>query len=249
MNLIQNKKIWIIGASTGIGAELTYLLAKNNSIALSARNEEKLNLIKEKLPFNNHLAFKLDVTCDQSFANAAKIIEKEWNEIDIVIYNAGTYSPSNIKEYNLKESQEILNTNLQGAFRMLDVILPKMLKNKTGHIVLVGSVAGYRGLPNSLAYGSSKAGLIHLAESLKIDLKPFNIKVQLVSPGFVETRLTAKNKFKMPMIISAKKAAEYITKGLTSDKFEIHFPKKFTLILKLLKLLPNFIYFKIINSA
>lgn len=248
-NYLQGKYIWLIGASFGIGSELALQLSKMGAnVAISARNEEKLKTLISTMPTSNHLIQSLDVTNMSSLEIAWQNIISSWPQLDMVIYNAGVYEPMSALEFNYPKAEEMLQVNLLGAFRVMSLIVPYFVARNSGHIALVGSVAGYRGLPNSIGYCVSKAGIINFAENLKIDLVSSNIKVQIFNPGFVETRLTAKNNFKMPLMISAQKAASYIIKGFMSNSFEIHFPKKFTCILKLFSLLPNNIYFALMRK-
>lgn len=250
MKDFKNKKIWIIGASSGIGEELALQLSKLGAIlTISARSNSNLEKLHKKLHGGkNHLQIALDVCDLKSMADAYKIIKQKHGGVDCVIYNAGIYEPMNVANFDLLQAQKIVNINFEGALRTLSLLLEDYISQKSGHLVFVASVAGYRGLANSLAYGASKAALINLAESLKIDLSPYNVKVQLVNPGFVKTRLTDKNKFKMPFIITAHKAAQEIINGMKSNKFEIHFPKRFTFILKFLTILPYKIYFRLIKN-
>jgi short-subunit dehydrogenase len=152
-----------------------------------------------------------------------------------------------IENFNLKFAQEIINVNLISALNFIELIIKKMLQQKTGHIAVISSVAGYRGLPNSMAYGASKAALTNLFEGIYPELKSNNIFLSIVNPGFVATELTAQNNFKMPFLISTKQASDYIYQGLERKDFEIHFPKKFTFIMKFLRILPIKIYLKVIN--
>ena len=200
-----------------------------------------------RLSGDGHAAFQLDVT-DLSSVEAA------WQEIinnfgcpDIVIYNAGTYEPMSSTQFDFIKAEQMVDVNFRGILRILKFVLPKFVKNNSGHIVLVGSVAGYSGLPNAIGYGASKAAVIHLAENLQADLYSTDIKIQIVNPGFVKTRLTDRNSFKMPFIITAEEAAKNILEGMQSKKFAIDFPKKFTLILKFLRILPYSIYFKLLK--
>jgi short-subunit dehydrogenase len=242
--MMNGKNIWLIGASEGIGTGLASLLADAGAcLALSARNEQKLTSVLGSLSKGNHVNLSLDVTDLSSIKLAWEKLITLWPKIDMIIYNAGAYEPMDAQHFNLDLFEEIVNVNFRGASRILSFVLPYFLKQNRGHIVLVGSISGYRGLPASMGYGASKAALIHLAESLKADLMLTPLKVQVVNPGFVETRLTAKNTFAMPAIISPEKAADYIYKGLHSDHFEIHFPKRFSRFLKFLSVLPDPIYF------
>lgn len=234
------KKIWLIGASEGIGRELAIKLAKERALlVLSARNEERLNTLISELEGEGHIAAKADVTNYESLKEAYQ----KADVVDTVIYNAGVYTPMEAADINLETIEKTFDINLHGAFRTLNLITDDFVSRKYGHIVIVASVAGYQGLPASYAYGVSKAALIHTAEALKIDLDKHGVKVQVVNPGFVETRLTNKNDFDMPAIISATKAADEIYKGMNSNNFEIHFPKRFTRFLKFLSILPYSIYF------
>ncbi len=246
--MLAGKHIWLIGASEGIGEQLASRLAEAGAhLALSARNAEKLEAIVKNLGRDTHLALPLDVTEPHSIGKAYAALSKQWPALDILIYNAGTYTPMRAQGLNLEMAEQIFAVNFTGALRAVHAALPGMIKRKGGHIVLVGSVAGYRGLPNSMAYGASKAALINLAESLRLDVAEAGITVQLVSPGFVHTQLTAKNDFAMPAIISAGQAALHIVKGIQGARFEIHFPKRFTAILKLLRILPYTAYFWLIE--
>ena len=143
----------------------------------------------------------------------------------------------------------MIDVNLHGVLRVLSYVLPAFVARDAGTIVLTGSVAGYRGLPGALGYGLSKAALIHLAENLQIDLARTNVKIRLINPGFVKTQLTDKNDFAMPFIITPHAAAKAIMRGLRGNRFEIHFPKRFSYLLKLLRLLPNGLYVRLMRES
>lgn len=242
---MQNKCVWLIGASEGIGAALAKKLAAEGArLVLSARQAEKLEALRATLPGSGHQVVPVDVCSLESVQAAWQALSA--SPPDVVIYNAGTYTPMDAQKLDLAAVEAMLDVNLRGAFRVVGTILPTYLARNAGHMVLVGSVAGYRGLPSAIGYGASKAGILHLAENLKADLSDTNIKVQLVSPGFVKTRLTDQNNFRMPCIITPDQAAKHIAAGLTSKAFEIHFPKRFTYVLKLLRLLPHALYFRLV---
>jgi NADP-dependent 3-hydroxy acid dehydrogenase YdfG len=242
--MLTGKRIWLIGASEGIGAALAAYLAKQGAqLALSARNAVKLNEVMNALDSKGHIVAPLDVTDFATIQAAWSKIHETWPNVDMVIYNAGVYDPMNAREFDLAKLEHMVDINFRGALRVCSIVLPDFLRRNQGHIALVGSVAGYRGLPSAQGYGSSKAALIHLAENLKADLSDTHIKVQLINPGFVATRLTAKNTFQMPFIITPEKAAQAIVEGLNGSSFEIHFPKRFSYFLKVLSLLPDRIYF------
>lgn len=239
MKDISGKNIWIIGASSGIGQALAEELAGQGAkLILSARNEEKLKEVELDLK-GEHSILPLDVKNTIELNAAAQSIDR----IDSVIFMAAIYSSPSEKKKDLKTIHQTIEINIGGAYNTVDAVLPIFEKQKYGQIVLCGSVAGYRGLPYGQPYCSTKAAMINYAESLKIELEDKNIDVKLISPGFVKTPLTDKNEFDMPMIIEPEQAARSIVKGLTSRKFEIHFPKGFTYIMKFINILPRFIYF------
>lgn len=226
--------ILIIGASHGIGKSLAYKYhAQGHFVNLFARDIKTLEVIKSELKSNIEI-FEFDVVDEKN----TQLILNKFSDIDLFIYCAGTYEPMPATAIDLKKAKLINEVNFVGALNCLDVVIKKMLLKKSGQIALVASVAGYVGLPKSFAYGASKAALINLAETLYAELAAFNIKVSVINPGFVKTRLTDKNNFKMPAMISSDEAAEYIIQGLRENKFEIHFPKKFTMWLKFLRILP-----------
>jgi len=245
------KQAWLIGASDGIGAALAIRLAKDGyKLALSARNVEQLELLSLTLTGTGHLVVPLDVRDPISVIAAWKTIEKNWAELgepQLFIYSAGAYEPMSAKAFDLNSAETMVEVNLTGAFRALGCILPLFIARDSGHIVLIGSVAGYRGLPNAIGYGASKAAINHLAENLKLDLCDTKIKVQRVCPSFVKTRLTNKNDFSMPFLVSPEIAADRIADGLKSTRFEIRFPWQMALISSVLSLLPPRAYFAIVR--
>lgn len=237
---VQGKKIWLIGASTGIGAALARELALEGAVLLlSARHEDRLRELATSIPGPNHEVWPLDVAEREAFHVAALKLTQAHPDVEMVIYNAGTYEPQFADEMTLGASLATVDTNLTGAYVMLDAVLPPMLARGQGVIVLVASVAGYFGMPRAAAYSASKAGLIALAETLAIELPERGIRTQVVCPGFVRTRLTEHNPFPMPLMISPEKAALYIMKGIERRQFEIHFPQRFTLLMKLVEILPR----------
>ncbi len=234
----MTEKYWIVGASSGIGEELAKQLASAGStVVISARSFNKLQEIcaqnAERLS-----AIPIDVTDETSVQEAALSVMGADHPPDTIVLNAGTYRPETAHKYGYNRAFETMNVNYLGVCRILEAILPKLIERKAGKIVIVASVAGYQGLPNSLAYGPSKAALINVAEGLQIELKHTGVTVQLINPGFVKTPLTAQNKFKMPFLMDVEDAVRAIRQGLKSDRFEIAFPGVFVVILKLIRMLP-----------
>jgi short-subunit dehydrogenase len=250
----HGKTVWLIGASTGIGrSTASSLHALGARVIVSARNGAALNdfvtshagKTPDGLP--TAVALPLDVAKDGTLHAAAQNIFKT-SPIDLVVYCAGTYKELRATEFNLQVMIEHQRINYLGALQMLDAVLPHFLARQSGHISLVSSVAGYVGLPKSMAYGPTKAALSNLAETLYLDLSEQNIGVSLICPGFVDTPLTAQNKFNMPALITPDEAAQEILKGWAKGEFEIHFPKRFTLWLKAMKMLPYRAYFPAIKK-
>ena len=168
---------------------------------------------------------------------------------DCVLYCAGHYKAMRAAEMDVDDMLRHVKVNYEGALYLLEALLPALRARGSGHVALVSSVAGYRGLPNSLAYGPTKAALTNLAETLYLDLKADGVGVSVINPGFVETPLTAGNHFTMPGLITPAQAAQAILKGWAQGRFEIHFPKRFSRFLKLLGLLGDGLYFKVIRRV
>lgn len=227
------KTYWLIGASEGLGEALSRLLsAQGAHLVLSARNHGKLALLAAQLP--NAKAVKVDVTS----ADSMIVAKQSAGTVDGMVYIAGAYDPMRADQWNSERVMKMFDVNLLGAVRALGEVVPEMVARNTGHLVLIGSLASYRGLPGAIGYGASKAGLMHLGENLYTDLRTTDIKVQVINPGFIETRLTSKNDFKMPQIMSAENAAKRTLKLMKSKRFAGAFPTPFKWIFILGKLLP-----------
>ncbi len=247
--MAEKKVIWITGASSGIGKALALKFAENDWIvAASARRE---NLLKELQNINQNIyPYPLDVTDIEECKLTAKNIINKLNGIDICVFGTGMHDPKSEKQFNLDKIREIMEVNYFGTMNSINSIYDYFSKKKNGQISIVSSVAGYRGLPAAGAYCASKAALTSYAESLNFDMKMKNVRVSLISPGFIKTPMTDQNDFPMPMIKSPEFAANEIYKGLTAKKgFEIHFPKGFTYFLKFLQILPNGLYFKLVSKG
>ena len=243
----DKKIIWITGASSGIGKALAIKFAKNGwTVAASARRENLLHELKEQN--QNIHSFPLDVTEIESCKIVAKKIIEQFNKIDICVFGTGMHDPKSEKKFNLDKIREIMEVNYFGTMNSINSIYEHFSEKKSGQISIISSVAGYRGLPAAGAYCASKAALTSFTESLNFDMIQKNVRISLISPGFIKTPMTDQNDFPMPMIKSPEFAADEIFKGLTTKKsFEIHFPKVFTYFLKLLSIVPSSIYFKLIN--
>ena len=243
------KKIWITGASSGIGKALALKFAEKGwQVAASARRESLLNEMSKSN--KNIFSFPLDVTDNEKCKEVFNKIKEKFNEIDISVFCTGIHDPKSEKKLNLESIRKIMNVNFFGTINSINAVYDYFKEKKSGHISIVSSVAGYRGLPTGGGYCASKAALTSYAESLYFDMKRFNVRVTVVSPGFIKTPMTDQNDFPMPMIVSAEFAADEMFKGLTQSKaFEIHFPKKFTYIMKILKIMPNWLYLKLVKKG
>ncbi len=242
------KRVWVIGASSGIGeATAQQLLLMGARVALSARNRGALEQLAMCSP--RTLVLPLDVTDHASVAQAGAAIDALWGGIDLVIIAAGGYRPMQATGFDLDAAKDLIALNLTGVLNCLDVVLPVLLRQGAGGVAVLSSVAGFRGLPLALAYGPSKAALINLCESLYAELHPRGIGVYLVTPGFVATPMTAQNTFAMPAVIGVDEAADELIQGIECGQFHVHFPRRFTLVMRLLRLLPYRLYFWLIRKV
>jgi len=241
------KTAWITGASSGIGRALALALAREGVVvAASARSREALEALAAEAGNGRILPTPLDVADRAAVTAAAEAAVRVFRgPPDLAVLNAGTYLPMSADAFDAARFRTQVEVNLMGTVHMLEALLPAYLAAKKGHIAIVSSVAGYRGLPTGAAYGATKAALNNLAESLKYDLDRAGVKLQLVNPGFVKTPLTGKNDFKMPFLMPVEDAVARMIAGLRSSRFEITFPRRFTWQLKLLRLLPYRLYFAI----
>ena len=246
------RQVWLVGASTGIGrATASRLHRLGAQVTLSARGTQALDEFVAAHP--GARALPLDVTDATAVHNAARSLLHGQGKLDLVMYCAGHYQAMQATRFDLADAVRHQQVNYVGALNLLGAVLPALIQQAqagdAAHLSLVASVAGYRGLPNALAYGPTKAALINLAEVLYMDLHPHGVGVSLINPGFVATPLTAQNQFHMPALISPEAAAQAILQGWKAGQFEIHFPKRFTRFLKALRLLPDALYFSAVRRA
>jgi short-subunit dehydrogenase len=240
-------RVWIIGASSGIGASLAHALYQRGArVVLSARRQDALQTVAADFDPTRCLVLPLDITSPDEIWRAEQSLYADWAGYDLVIVMAGDYVPMHAWDFDRSAATRVLAVNLQGPLNVMAPVLPRLLAQGRGGLALVSSAAGYRGLPKSLAYGPSKAALINLAESLYFDLAPRGIGVYVINPGFVHTPLTAKNDFEMPAVITSDEAAIEIIRGFARGDFEIHFPRRFTRVMKALRHLPYGWYFRLV---
>ena len=245
---MNKKTIWITGGSTGIGKALAIKFAsKGWNVAISARRIELLNEISNS--YENISGFPLDVTNKEKCKEVFQEIKNKFGDVDICFFSTGTWDPKKEKEIDVEQIENVFKVNFFGTVNSIKAVEQYFRDKKKGIITIVSSIAGYRGLPNSTGYGPSKSALNNLAESLYFDFKRYNVRICLVSPGFIKTPMTDKNDFKMPFLKTPEYAADKIYDGLINkNDFELHFPKTLTLLLKIFSFLPSKIYFGLIGK-
>ena len=243
------KNIWITGASSGIGKALAIKFANEGwQVAASARRENLLKELSDRYP--NIQSFPLDVTDSDKCKSVFKDIVEKFENIEICVFGTGIHDPQSEKKFNLEKIKKIMEVNFFGTMNSINSVYDYFGQRKVGQISIISSVAGYRGLPAAGAYCASKSALTSFAESLHFEMKRKNVRVSLISPGFIKTPMTEQNDFPMPMIKSPEFAADQIYNGLLKKSgFEIHFPKVFTFFMKFLRILPNSFYFKFLEKG
>jgi short-subunit dehydrogenase len=239
---LSDRTVWLIGASTGIGAAVAPRLAREGArLAISSRNEEALRRVANGIP-GDVIVRPLDATVEGALESAADALRAQWGHIDVMIYNAGVWSAIDVENYDVKAIEEQIAVNFVGLARAVGAVLPHMIVRCSGEIVGVASLSGYGAFPRAEAYGASKAAANYFLQSLRLDVAKHNIGVTTVNPGFVKTRLTDVNDFPMPFLMEPVAAAEAIVEGLLAGHTEIHFPKRLSVPLKLVTALPRPVY-------
>lgn len=238
--------VWITGAGKGIGRALAKHYAKDGwLVAVSARTEDDLRTLAEQAPLNCVKLFPLDVTDATATSETFRQIENLLGPVDLAILNAGTHSPTSASTFSVDRFRHMVETNLMGTVNGLAPLMETFLARRRGHIAVIASLAGYRGLPGAAAYGATKAALINMCEALKPDLERYGVKLSLINPGFVKTPLTEKNDFPMPFLIPVEDAVAQIICGVQKPAFETAFPRRFAFLMTLLRFLPDRIFFSL----
>ena len=241
MRDFKGKRYWLIGASEGLGAALAQnMSAAGADLVLSSRDKAKLEMLASGLSGQAQVC-PVDVS-DQGDVDRAL---SEVGDLDGVVYLAGLYWPMPAQEWNPEQATAMMEVNLTGAMRTLGPLMQNFVQKDAGHIVITGSLVGFRGLPRSIGYTASKAGLMTLAEGMYYDLQKTGVAVQLVNPGYIKTRLTDKNNFKMPFIMEPETAADIMFRHMQSNRFAISFPRVFSLLFRLGPLLPSWLYYRL----
>lgn len=241
MRPIAGKKYWLVGASEGLGREVAKELgALGCEVVVSARNADRLaELAAEIGPTARAVA--VDISNSEDVARAAK----EVGQIDGVVFLAGVYWPQPVQEWDAAAVEAMCDINFTGCVRVLGQVVGDMVARDEGHIVITGSLSGFRGLPGSIGYGSSKAATMHLAESMYADLHKTGVDVQVINPGFIKTRLTDKNEFSMPFIMEPEAAADLFVRHMQTHRFKLNFPYGFSLVFRLSQFFPDWLYYRL----
>ena len=241
MKTWQGKRYWLVGASEGLGRSLAQVMSRAGvELVVSARSMERLEELVAQLP-GKASAVSVDISDSDSVRKAAV----DAGDIDGVVFLAGVYWPMKATEWDADKAEAMADINFTGAFRVLGQIVPGFVEKDAGHVVLTGSLSGFRGLPGAIGYGASKAGVMYLAESMQADLRSTGVDVQVVNPGFVKTRLTDKNEFSMPFIMEPEEAAQEIWEHMNDTTFKKSFPRLFSWFFRVSQFLPDWLYYRI----
>lgn len=242
---------WVTGASTGLGRATALQLVRDGwRVVATARSAEKLESLATEAEslHGKIIAMPGDITDANAMAAIISEIEADHGDIALAVLNAGIYQPQHGNQLDVDAFKQTIDVNLMGTVNCMVPVVEHMTARKQGQVAFVASVTAYGGLPTSAAYGATKAALNNMAESLKFDFDKMGIHTQVVNPGFVDTPATADNDFTMPALMDVDKAAERLVAGLKTMRFEITFPRRFTYVLKLINLLPRWLYFPIMTK-
>ncbi|MDO5756598.1 MAG: SDR family NAD(P)-dependent oxidoreductase [Rhodobacterales bacterium] len=235
----SRKRYWMIGASDGLGAALAHKLsAAGVELVLSSRSEDKLNQVAATLPGRVSV-----VPVDVSDLDSVRQAAGQVGRIDGMVYTAGVYWPMKAQEWNAEQAEAMGDVNFVGALRAVGAVVPQMVARDAGHIVLTGSLSGFRGLPGAIGYSASKAGVMALGESLQCDFSGTGVRVQIANPGFIKTRLTDKNDFSMPFLMTPEEAAQQIFEMMCDESATVrHFPRLFSYLFRFSRVWPDWLY-------
>lgn len=237
------KRYWLVGASEGLGRSLAHVMSRAGvEVIVSARSQERLDELVAELP-GNGIAVACDITDQASMDEAKEAI----GDVDGIVFLAGVYWPMSAKKWDVEKATMMADINFVGAFRALGAVMPQFLERDAGHVVITGSLSGFRGLPKAVGYGASKAGVMYLAEGMQADLRNTGIDVQVINPGFIKTRLTDKNDFKMPFIMEPEEAAQLFFEHMGTDNFKRSFPRGFSYFFRISQFFPDWLYYRIFS--
>lgn len=237
----NGKRYWLIGASEGLGLALAQILSRAGvEVILSARSPERLAQAAASMPGK-----AIVLPCDVADTASVQAAARAAGPLDGVVYLAGVYWPMAAQDWDAEKVEAMCDINFTGCARVLGAVLPGMVSRGTGHVVLTGSLSGFRGLPGAIGYAASKSGVMALAESMQADLRGSGIVVQLANPGFIRTRLTAKNDFDMPFLMEPEEAARAMFEHMNTNRFKLSFPTVFSWLFRLSQFLPDWAYYRL----
>jgi NADP-dependent 3-hydroxy acid dehydrogenase YdfG len=240
----RGKRYWLVGASEGLGRELALTMSRAGvEVIVSARSEDRLKDLVDELPGKASY-----VTVDVTDRAAVEAAAKDVGPIDGMVYLAGAYWPMKSGEWDNEKAEMMAEVNYLGASRVVGSVINDMVARDAGHIVLTGSLSGFRGLAGTIGYGASKAGIMYLAEGMYADLRKTGVQVQLANPGFIKTRLTDKNEFNMPFIMEPQDAAQEMFEHMNDDAFKKSFPRVFSWLFRGSQFLPDWLYYRIFGA-
>ena len=241
MREFRGKRYWLVGASEGLGLALAQRLSSAGAeLVLSARSPDKLAEAVARLPGR-----ATPIPCDVASTASVRDAAAQAGHLDGVVFLAGVYTPMKAQDWDADAVEAMCNINLTGCARVMGAVVPGMVEWRSGHVVITGSLSGFRGLPGAIGYCASKAGTMSLAESMYCDLRGTGVDVQLCNPGFIKTRLTDKNDFNMPQIMEPGQAAQIMYEHMTSDRFSNSFPVPFAWVFRLSQFLPDWAYYRL----
>jgi short-subunit dehydrogenase len=241
----QGKRYWLVGASEGLGRALAHKMsAAGAELILSARSVERLQALADELPGKAHV-----IPVDVSDRNSVEDAAAEAGQLDGVVYLAGVYWPTPAQSWDAEKVEMMCDINFTGGARVVGAVIGQMVERGTGHIVLTGSLSGFRGLPGAIGYSASKAGLMGLAESMHADLRGSGIQVQVANPGFIKTRLTEKNDFNMPFLMEPEDAARAMFEHMNTEHFKRSFPFLFSLLFRFSQFWPDWLYYRVFKGS
>lgn len=241
---LAGKRYWLVGAADGLGAALAHKLSRAGAeVILSSRSEDKLTELASALPGQSQV-LPMDIADDDSVAKAGASI----GQIDGLVLLAGVYWPFGAKDWDPAQATAMADINFTGFVRVLGQVIPDFVARDTGHIVITSSLTAFRGLPGSIGYTASKAASLSLAECMYADLRNTGVRVQVALPGFIKTRLTDKNDFDMPFIMTADEAAQVMHEFMLTDRFKLSFPRRFAAFFRLAQFLPDALYYRMFSG-
>lgn len=244
MKVWQGKRYWLVGASEGLGREVAFALSRAGAeVIVSARSADRLAALVEELPGKASY-----VAVDVSDRAAVEAAAAEIGPLDGLVYLAGVYWPMNSTEWDNEKADAMADINYLGASRCIGAVIGPMVEKGEGHIVLTGSLSGFRGVAGAIGYGASKAAVMYLAESMYADLRKTGVKVQLINPGFIKTRLTEKNAFSMPFIMEPKDAAREYFEHMNTDAFKKSYPMVFSWLFRVSQFFPDWLYYRVFGA-